>query len=318
MTDPEVETEAISSLALEAIATFEEARDALGLAKAWALVGDTQWHMCRAEDMEGAFLKALECLEATDRQNRPAWILRLLALCYYAGPAPVDLAIARCNDLLNRGQGNTATDVAIWASIGSLEALRGHFDLARELFDRSRATGEEFGMAPTLAALPVLTGPVEILAGDLTGAISQLSDGCAALRHLGHTNVLSTAAALLARALERSGDEKAADQWTTVSEHASSKDDMSSQMLWRGVRSRLLSAAGEHDQAVAVASEGVAIAERTDFLVRHGEALVDLAVALARSGRPSDAEFARDRAVVLFTAKGNTVLARQAEQLCFD
>ena len=311
VTDPEVETDSISSLAEEAIAMFGTDGDEYRVAKAWALIGNTQWHLCRAGAMEAAFLQTLACLDRTDAPHRPAWILRLLALCYYAGPTPVDEAISRCYDLTADRQGTTATEMAIWASLGALEAMRGDFDQARELFDRSRSTGEKFSLGPSLAALPVLSAPAEILAGDLRAAVDQLRSGCAALEQLGHTNVLSTAAALLGRALVRCGDLEEADRWARTSERTTSRDDLSSQILWRGVRARLLSVEGDHETASTLAAEAVAIAARTDFLVQHGEALLDLAEVYEQSGQGVPAGQARREALALFSAKGHTVHVRQ-------
>ncbi|MEX2293978.1 MAG: adenylate/guanylate cyclase domain-containing protein [Acidimicrobiales bacterium] len=306
--DADVEAHEVADIAGEAIRMFEADGDQLRLAKAWALVGDTEWVRCQAQASETAFMRALDCLARAAAPGDPAWVLRLLALCYYTGPMPVDIAVERCSGLIERAQGSSATEVAIRASIGALEAMRGNFEVAREVFRCCKAIGEEFSLGPTVAGLSLLSGPVEVLAGDDDAAVRELRAGCEALEGYGQTGVLSTAAALLARTLERQGDLLAAERWTGLSERTAAPDDTASQIYSRGVRARLLARSGRLADAQSVAAEGVAIAQRTDFLVMHGEVLVDFGAVLHAGGDAVGAADAREQARRLFAAKGHSVL----------
>ena len=314
-TDPDVATEETIGVAEQALAVFEELGDEGGLARAWALIGHANWLLCRSEQMEDAFTRALESTRRAGDPREEGWILRMLALVYCHGPTPVDQAIARCEQILELGRGHAAIEVSTRAKIAGLEAMRGRFELARELYLHCRAVGEEFGVGPVLAALPNYTGPIELLAGDAEASERELREGCRALEELGETSVLSTSEALLARTLEVAGELDEAERHTVRSEQNASRDDLASQITWRGVRARILARRGELEPALQLAADAVAIADRTDFPVWRGEALLDLAeVQRLADDRTAFARAAKD-ALRLFEAKGHLVHAERTRAL---
>jgi tetratricopeptide (TPR) repeat protein len=123
---------------------------------------------------------------------------------------------------------------------------------------------------------------------------------------------LSTEAAFLAQAVYAQGRHEEAEYLTGVGEGAATPDDVFSQMAWRSVRAKALARKGELAQAELLAREAVALAEETDGLNLHGDALLDLAEVLRVAGRPSDAVAAAGRALPLYERKGNLVLAARA------
>jgi class 3 adenylate cyclase/tetratricopeptide (TPR) repeat protein len=314
-TDPDVETEDTIAVAEQALAVFEELGDEAALARAWALIGHANWLLCRGERMEDAFTRALECTRRAGDPWEEGWILRMLALVYCHGPTRVEQAITLCEEILELGRGHAAIEVSTRAKIAGLEAMRGRFELARDLYLECRAVGEEFGVAPVLAALPNYSGPIELLAGDPEAAERELRAGCRALEELGETSVLSTSAALLARTLEHTGQLDEAEEHTVLSERNASGDDLASQTTWRGVRARVLARRGEFERARQLAREAVAIADRTDFLVWHGEALLDLAEVDRLAGDSASFVRAANDALRLFEAKGHVVLAERTRAL---
>jgi class 3 adenylate cyclase/tetratricopeptide (TPR) repeat protein len=314
-TDPDVETEDTIGVAEQALAVFEELGDEGALARAWALIGHANWLLCRGERMEDAFTRALKCTRRAGDPWEEGWILRMLALVYCHGPTPVEQAIALCEEILELGRGHAAIEVSTRAKIAGLEAMRGHFELARDLYLESRAVGEEFGVGPVLAALPNYSGPIELLAGDPEAAERELRAGCRALEELGETSVLSTSAALLARTLEHTGQLDEAEEHTVLSERNASRDDLASQTTWRGVRARVLARRGEFERAQQLAQEAVAIAERTDFLVWRGEALLDLGEVHRLADDSASFVRAANDALRLFEAKGHVVLAERTRAL---
>ena len=314
-TDPDVATEDTIAVAERALAAFSELGDEGGLARAWSLVGHANWLLCRSERMEDAFTRALESAERAGDLREEGWILRMLALVYCHGPTPVEQAIARCEEILERGRGHVAIEVSTRAKIAMLEAMRGRFGRSRELYRYGRAVGEEFGAGPVLAALPNYSGPIELLAGDAEAAERELRAGCRALEELGETSVLSTSQALLARTLEHVGRLDEAEEHTILSQRNASRDDVASQATWRAVRARVLARRGELEPALQLARDAVAIVDRTDFLVWRGEALLDLGEVQRLAG--DSASFARtvNDALRLFEAKGHVVLAERARAL---
>jgi hypothetical protein len=79
------------------------------------------------------------------------------------------------------------------------------------------------------------------------------------------------------------------------------------QVVWRGTAARVL----DGEEAEALAREAVAIAERTDLLWQHGDAMLDLAEVLRRSGRADEADRAERSGLALHDRKGIAVSRRQ-------
>ena len=64
-----------------------------------------------------------------------------------------------------------------------------------------------------------------------------------------------------------------------------------------------------------MAEEAVALAERTDALVDHGDACLALATVLGAAGDAAGARAAAERAVELYELKGAAALAEKARGL---
>ena len=80
-------------------------------------------------------------------------------------------------------------------------------------------------------------------------------------------------------------------------------------MLWRQVRGKVLARRGELQEGEQLLREAVALAEETDILNAHADALVDLAEVLALAGHDASSEL--DRALARYERKGNLVMAER-------
>jgi hypothetical protein len=76
------------------------------------------------------------------------------------------------------------------------------------------------------------------------------------------------------------------------------------------VRDTVLARRGELEEGERLVREAVALAEETDMLNTHADALIDLAEVLALAGQ--DARVELDRALALYERKGNLVVAERA------
>jgi tetratricopeptide (TPR) repeat protein len=165
----------------------------------------------------------------------------------------------------------------------------------------------------------VLGAYLYLWAGRPADAERLLRESYAILDQLGEKAYLSTVAALLARALDELGShDEEIDQLTQVSQAAAGKDDMLSQILWRGARARLLGRQGATGAAERLAREAVRLAEAIDYLNVRGDALMDLADVLRSAGREPDALAAVERAGRLYERKGNLASAAKARSLLTD
>jgi class 3 adenylate cyclase/tetratricopeptide (TPR) repeat protein len=314
-TDPEAEAAGAIGTAELAAATFAEHGDELGLAKSWNLVGVANWHLCRAAAMDEAFERALAHLRRSEDMRERWWILTKLIESAVFGPTPAEAGIQRCRDLLALGDGVRSLEMSASTAIASLEAMRGNFETARYLYGQSRFIAEELGLTHWLASLGNYTGPSELLAGDLAAAEQELRRSHEALELLGESGVRSTTAAFLARTLGLQGRVDEAERFAMVSVQTGSRDDIYTQVVWRGALARVLVSRGHLERAEALAREAVAIAAETDFLVLHGESLLDLGEVFRESARDLKADEMTRQALTLFEAKGCTVLAERARAL---
>ena len=80
------------------------------------------------------------------------------------------------------------------------------------------------------------------------------------------------------------------------------------------VQAHALMLRGSAADAEAAARRGLELAERTDLVPDHADALLTLADALQARGLTWDATLARSRAAGLFRAKGNLPAAVNAER----
>ena len=118
-------------------------------------------------------------------------------------------------------------------------------------------------------------------------------------------------AALLGRACLALDRDAEADELCSESERLAGHA-LKASIAWRTLRARLLSRRNDHDQARRVAEEAVALAERTDALVDHGDACLTVATVLGAAGDVAGARAAAERAAALYERKGATALVEKA------
>jgi hypothetical protein len=82
-----------------------------------------------------------------------------------------------------------------------------------------------------------------------------------------------------------------------------------------GIRGKLLSRDGSHDEGIELARSGVVETRASDDIEGQGNALVFLAEAQAASGRFEDAAVSAAEARTLFVLKGNVVSAARIDEL---
>ncbi|MGZ4354932.1 MAG: adenylate/guanylate cyclase domain-containing protein, partial [Gaiellaceae bacterium] len=145
--DPEVEAEDVERSARGTIPVFERHDDAVGLSRAWMLVAQTQWVLCRCGAVEDALRHARRHAGRAHDSSRLAWIANAAARAVGWGPTPVDVGLARLDELAADSEGDRQVEVVIAVVAGFLEAMRGRFGVARGLVDpplpleRSREQG---------------------------------------------------------------------------------------------------------------------------------------------------------------------------------
>jgi class 3 adenylate cyclase/tetratricopeptide (TPR) repeat protein len=288
---------------------FEENDDHAGLAKAWRVIASVHGRACRYGEEAEAGRRAMEFAGLAGDRRQEMRSAAAYAISALSGTTPVPDAIAECEVLVDRVGGDRRAEGLIRSVLGPLYAMRGDFARARDSSRAARALLEELGSTVLAASVSLESHTVELLAGDVVAAETELRRDFDVLQRIGEKFISSTIAGLLAHVTYAQGRLDEARELSEVAEASAAEDDHLSQAFWRSARAKVLAKAGETDDARRLAAEAVDIFERTDALLYHADALADQAEVLAATGDPSGAQEALEEALRLRELKGNVVAA---------
>ncbi len=301
----EADAEELLQVSQEAIEVFEELGDDAGLARAWRRVAHAHQVRSRYGPAEEAGEKALVHVRRAGDRHEEARIVDTLCTSLLYGPANAAEAIDRCLQMLEWARGSRVMEANVGISLAGLKAMRGDFEEARSLAAAARQAYEELGLRLATAGLTQVTGPLELLAGDLDAAERELREGLDILEPLGSSGYQD---ALLADVAYRRGNVDEAERLLARAEAGAADDNIAAQVEWRAVRAKL-------ERSVELAEAAVELAGRTDALNLRGDAELDLAETLRLAGEPDEAARAVQRALELYEQKGNVVAAANAASL---
>ncbi|HEX3687909.1 MAG TPA: BTAD domain-containing putative transcriptional regulator [Gaiellaceae bacterium] len=285
--------------------------DAL-LAKAWHCLAWIPWLRGEGAVAQQALDQAIAYARSAGDTRTEAQILNFLVGVTLFGPTRVAVAIERCSAVLHEAQGEGRVAASALRALAGLHAMEGRFEEAWACVERDGAILRDLGLKVVVSSSTELAAIVGLLAGDPVAAESHLRRGRTILEEMGDRSALSANAAMLAEAVLAQGRDEEALELTAQSERAASAEDLPVQVEWRGARAKALARRGELDAAERLAREAVSLAERTDFLNLHGNALMDLATVLRQGRRLADAAAAAEAANALYERKGNLVSAEEA------
>jgi class 3 adenylate cyclase/tetratricopeptide (TPR) repeat protein len=311
--DPGFTAEDALDEAMDALRVFEDLDDERGQAHSWETLASH--HMFRGqygEALEGHEHALTHAIAAGDERVQGDARLQIGA-CLFFGNAPVDAAIAYVEGLLSQGTKIRGRSLQGW--LAQAEAMRGNFDLARRLISELAAVQDSYGNPFWATFARGNLGVVEMLAGQPRAAEEHLRRAYEALDEAGETGFRSSTAARLADALYGSGRTDEAKQYTRISEQTAAPDDYHSQILWRSVRAKAIASQGDQEQSEHLVREAVALAEKTDDINLHADALMALADVLRPADPPGEARPVLEEALRLYERKGNLVSAGRARSL---
>jgi class 3 adenylate cyclase/tetratricopeptide (TPR) repeat protein len=314
-TSPEGWAELARKEGTRAISTFEQLGDERGLAEGWSLLGLVNMMKAEFGPAEEAWQNAAAHAHLSGDQRDELESLSWVPLTVWAGPTPVEEALRRCRDVIDRAQGDKKpTSSALFMS-GACQAMLGNFEEARDLIVRARGLLEEL-MLPVWIAGPLaqVTGWVELMAGDAPAAERALRAGFETLSQIGEISWLSTTAAILAESLYSQGRDDEAAQFAQVCAESAGNDDTYSQIMWRSVRAKVLARRGQVDEAHDLARHSADLAEGTDFLHLRAYTLMSLSEVLQAAGRFAESEHALRESLMLCELKGNVAVAQRARE----
>jgi class 3 adenylate cyclase len=287
------------AIASAALAELESSEDHAALASVWILLGWVENAQGRME----AWARAAEQALTHGRLVSTRWFKPVgLAGALVNGPRPADEALGTFDRFFE------TPPVAYLGYRAWLIAMLGRNDeaqvLAREAQARLRelteARADEHGLAE-----------VATLAGDDESAVQILREMCARLKGQGERGLLSSYGPLLGRSLCALGQYDDAERWAQLGRELGDARDVWTQALWRQVQALVEARRGNSSEAQTLAREAVRLIETTDMLNAQGDALCDLAEALAPAGRTTEAAAALEQALGRYERKKNLAMVAQ-------
>jgi tetratricopeptide (TPR) repeat protein len=291
------------------MAVFEQEGDFAGQARGWRLLSVIDATAGRYDRAADAAERVVNVASQVDDTRLAARGAQLFAYCVLHGSTPVDEALARCEAVMAHVRADRKAESIVLGILALLRAMTGHFDQARELYQRGREIVADLGPSVNAASTSLEASRVEMLAGDAGAAERELRGDYVVLEAMGETYFRSTIAALLGHALWAQGKSEEAARYAAIARDLTDEDDVLSQVSWRTVEAKSLAAAGQSDAAVALAEEAVRTASRTTDIELHADALLDLGDVLRLVGRMEEQGPHLREALRLYQQKGDLVLA---------
>jgi class 3 adenylate cyclase/tetratricopeptide (TPR) repeat protein len=285
------------------------------LAKAWRLMGFVHGSVCRYGEAAAAVKRAADHAHRAGDARLEARNVSAYTFAAVFGPTPVEEAIEYCEQLAGQGLSDRQAEALVLCSLAQLRAMRGEAEQARELIRAARGLLDDLGVVVLAAATAMDYARIELLAGDLRTAETELRRAEKTLTTLGERYLLPPLAALLAQVVYAQGRADEAEEITLRVELLSDADDVEPQAAWRSVRAKVLAGRGRTGEAELLARDAVRLVRTTDSPWMQADALLDLAEVLRRSTGPDEARAVAAEALGLYEVKGDRAAAARAAAL---
>jgi DNA-binding SARP family transcriptional activator/tetratricopeptide (TPR) repeat protein len=292
---------------------FAQSLDEVGLCQTLQLEAAMHWEHARSAAAEGAWQRAAQYARRANDRRQLTDILGWLASAALWGPTPAAEGIRHCEDYLEEIGNHHRGQAVVLLHMAGLYAMQDEVEIAHATLNRAKSHLDSLG--PTMTAAIIQPAAfIAMLAGDPATAEMHLRFEYESLNKMGEKGILALTAALLAKALVAQGESRydEATQLIAISQEAGAGEDLSAQIMCRGLSARILADRGCHAEAVELASSAATLAAPTDLLSPHADALLDLAMVLAVSGRVSEAHAVAVQALDLYQRKGNLPGTRES------
>jgi class 3 adenylate cyclase/tetratricopeptide (TPR) repeat protein len=310
--NPQGWTAELLGAAEAAIPILEREADHAGLARAYRLQGNVFGTACQYELAERAVDRAVHHAKLAGDRRAETRNGMAFALSALYGPMPVPEAIRRAEQTLKDVAGDHRAEGVVLGALAYLNAMRGDFDGARAKYRRARAILEDLGDPAFTATTSLDSSRAELLAQRPDLAERELRGDLETLRATGERYVLPTTSALLGTAVLLQGRLEEAAALGRLSEETAADDDIESQVLWRRVRARVFARSGQEREAVDLARDAVALADRTDSPILQANSRLDLAEVLDAAGNEGEALARVEEALARYRVKGDLVSEERA------
>jgi class 3 adenylate cyclase/tetratricopeptide (TPR) repeat protein len=310
--DPAGELDELRALIEEGRPAIEPSGDTAGLAALDEAVGQIAHFGCQFGTAFAAFTRAMQYARQAGDMWFEARLRPMAAACVALGPTPAAEALRWLEDARAQSRAYQPA-LEMWGA--HILCGLGRFDEARALLADCHAQLSERGLALWAAASMQGVWETEMLAGDTASAERAARQGCEQLQRLGERAYLSTQACQLAEALYQLGRYAESGQWALRGLQLGSSDDLTTQVIGLGVRSKLLARQGDLTAAAALARQADDLVGATDALEYQGDAALNLAEVRHFAGDQAGTEKAAERAIDRYRRKGAAARAARAQRL---
>ncbi len=297
-----------------AIAEFEQAGDTGGLARAWHLISVIDGTSGRYDRASEAAEQVVAIASAAGDARFTARGVLDYTYSTLHGTTPAAEALVQSQAYVDLVQTNRIAEAILLGVMAQLHAMERRFDLAREMYERSREIVAELGPTSMAASTSLEASRVEMLANEPAAAERELARDYEILEAMGETYFRSTVAALLGQAVWAQGRFDEASRFARIARDLADDDDILSQVAWRTVEARYLAGSGNAADGVALAREAVELAATTVDIELRADALLDLDETLRLAGYERERGPAIREALAFYEQKGDLVLAEAARR----
>jgi tetratricopeptide (TPR) repeat protein len=313
--DPRGWSERALAEAERAIPVFERLGDDDALGRACDVIHSVYWLRGQLAAARAAAERGLLHAEraGNERQQGRHRIVRTASA--YFGFTPLDEVDEELERDLEwaRRTGSLWLEALCVQALGTHHAARGDLVKGEQLIARGMSILADLGMRLDVAGLVV--NWIWVVTDDPVTAEAHLRESHELLAEAGEKGYLSTVAANLAQALYLQGRYDEAEEMLLAGAEAGASDDVSTQVLTRSVRAKILARRGLPEEAEGLAREAVALAAETEYVDLRGESLLALGEVLSLAGRLDEAAEVVQKALDLWEAKGNLVFAARTRAL---
>jgi tetratricopeptide (TPR) repeat protein len=302
--------------ATEALATFEQAGDELGLASAWRMLGDVNWVRLKVAAAAAAWERSADHAAAGGDNASAADDLAWQLIAKLFGPPPAAECLEQASAALSQVSAFPAAKAEVLWTVSNAHAMLGEFEEAREALAASRLIERELGRDATVSHF--LTQVAEenlFIEGQMAERIEVLREGLASFEQAtGETNPLL--AATLALALAQDGDIESAEPLATTARDLPAGQVTHVRISWQEALALCKAHRGAADEAKSLIDDALATLRAGEFVEHLANALLVQAEVLRLAGNLAEAMSAIREAQALYTAKGITpMVKRTGEQL---
>ena len=295
--------------AKKSISLFTNLGDHLGLTRAYLAIAEAHWDAMRHADTEQTLEAALAAARRAGSWRDEAYVLSWLSGATFWGPTPVEVGLRKAHEILDLSKGNRRVRATVMNNVACLEAMRKHFDTARELARRARSDFRELGLALRAAGSTHQSGNIEMLAGDYAAAEREFREGLETLQEMGEEGLVKSSRVFLAHALYECGRYGEAEE---VLAPFVADNDPTEIGDWGATKAKLLARRGEFDAAERLGREAIRGADATDASKMRGDARFGLGEVLIMANRNDEAAQLISSALDLYRAKGDLASADRA------